>query len=150
MTSPGTLDEQINLFEDRPEIARSMKAELDRLTTETSRGAPLPQAADLDRETVERLAALGYIGAPTRAKKPSSGDPRALADPKDKLPVFISIQEAGELIMQDQYAAAAEKLEAALGAEPTIPQALLQLATCYTELGPDRRSESQTRFGSEG
>ncbi len=139
-------DEQINLWGDRPDIARRMKAELDRLTTETSRGAPTPQAADLDKETVERLAALGYVGTPTSMKKPSSSDPRALADPKDKLPVFISIQEAGELITQDQYAEAAEKLEAALRGEPAMPQALLQLATCYTELG--RIEEAKTKLDS--
>jgi arylsulfatase A-like enzyme/cytochrome c-type biogenesis protein CcmH/NrfG len=128
-------DEQTNLYGDRPKIARRMKAELDRLVAETSRGAPAPQAANLDKETVERLAALGYIGAPVAAKKSSGSGPRALADPKDKLQVFVSIQQAGELIMRDQYARAAENLEAALLDDPTIPQALLQLATCYTELG---------------
>lgn len=138
-------DEQINLLAERPEIARTMKAELDRLIAETSRGAPVPQAADLDRETVERLAALGYIGAPTSTKK-NPGGPRALADPKDKLTVFISIQEAGELIQQNQYAAAAEKLEAGLHEEPTMPQAMLQLATCYTELG--RTEEAKAKLDS--
>ena len=128
-------DEQTNLYGDRPEIARRMKAELDRLVAETSRGAPAPQAANLDKETVERLAALGYIGAPVTSKKSSGSGPRALADPKDKLQAFVSIQQAGELIMRDQYAQAAENLEAALRDDPTIPQALLQLATCYTELG---------------
>lgn len=139
-------DEQANLFGDRPEIARRMKAELDRLIAETSKGAPLPQAANLDRETVERLAALGYIGAPVSAKKASAGAPRALADPKDKLPVFVSIQQAGELIIKDQYAQAAENLEAALRDEPTIPQALLQLATCYTEMG--RTEEAKAKLDS--
>ena len=140
------VDEQANLFGDHPEIARRMKAELDRLIAETSKGAPLPQAANLDRETVERLAALGYIGAPVSAKKASAGAPRALADPKDKLPVFISIQQAGELIIKDQYAQAAENLEAALRDEPTIPQALLQLATCYTEMG--RTEEAKAKLDS--
>jgi arylsulfatase A-like enzyme/predicted Zn-dependent protease len=136
--------ERDNLLKERPDIARSMKAALDRLTAETSRGAPLPQAADLDRETVERLAALGYVGAPVGARRTSGGGPKTLADPKDKLPVFMSIQEAGELIMQNKYAPAAERLEAALREEPTIPQALLQLATCYTELG--RTEEAKVKL----
>jgi arylsulfatase A-like enzyme/tetratricopeptide (TPR) repeat protein len=138
--------EQTNLIREHPDIARRMKADLDRLTAETSRGAPLPQAADLDRETVERLAALGYVGTPVRAKRASGEGPQSLADPKDKLPVFISIQDAGELIQQNQYARAAEKLEAALRQEPTIPQALLQLATCYTELG--RMEEAKLKLDS--
>jgi arylsulfatase A-like enzyme/Tfp pilus assembly protein PilF len=128
-------DEQTNLLAQSPGVARKMKNELDRLMAQTRRGAPAPQAANLDKDTVERLAALGYIGAPVAAKKSSGSGPQALADPKDRLPAFISIQEAGELIMRDDYAGAAEKLEAALREEPFIPQALLQLATCYTELG---------------
>ena len=139
-------DEAVNLLAERPDVARQMKADLDRLVAETSRDAPAPQPADLDRETVERLAALGYIGAPTGAKTPAGDDPRRLADPKDKLPIFISIQEAGELITKNAYAPAAEKLEAALREEPTMPQALLQLATCYSELG--RTEEAKAKLDS--
>jgi choline-sulfatase len=128
-------DEQTNLVQQFPNIAREMKGELDRLMAETGKDAPVPQAANLDKETVRRLAALGYIGAPVSTKKSSGGGSRVLADPKDKFPVFTSIQQAGELLMNDQYALAAEKLEAALQDEPTIPQALLQLSTCYVELG---------------
>jgi choline-sulfatase len=137
------VDEQTNLSAQSPGIARKMKKELDRLMTETSQGAPTPQAANLDKDTVERLAALGYIGAPVAAKKSSGSGSKALADPKDRLPAFISIQEAGELIMRDEYARAAEKLEAALREEPFIPQALLQLATCYTELGKTEEAKAK-------
>ena len=140
------VNEQTNLLAQSPGIARKMEKELDRLMAETSKGAPTPQAANLDKETVERLAALGYIGAPVAARKSSGSGPKALADPKDRLPAFISIQEAGELIMRDEYALAAEKLEAALREEPFIPQALLQLATCYTELG--KTDEAKAKLDS--
>jgi arylsulfatase A-like enzyme/Tfp pilus assembly protein PilF len=137
-------DEQTNLLAQSPGIARKMKKELDRLMAETSKGAPTPQAANLDKDTVERLAALGYIGAPVAARKSSGSGPKALADPKDRLPAFISIQEAGELIAREDYALAAERLEAALREDPFIPQALLQLATCYTELG--RTDEAKAKL----
>jgi len=136
-------DEQTNLFADRREIARRMKADLDLLVAETSKGAPALQAANLDKDTVERLAALGYIGAPVGARKSPGSGPQALADPKDKISVFVSIQQAGELILENQYTRAAENLEAALREEPTIPQALLQLATCYTELGRTVEAKAQ-------
>ena len=58
-----------------PDRAISMKRELDGLMTETSAGAPTPQAADLDKETVERLAALGYIGSPVPAKTAAAKGP---------------------------------------------------------------------------
>ncbi|MCX6573440.1 MAG: hypothetical protein NTX99_05555, partial [Candidatus Aminicenantes bacterium] len=110
-----------------------MKGQLDRLMAETSRDAPAPQAADLDKETMERLSALGYVGAPVAARK-ASGAGGSLADPKDKLGVFMAVTRAGELILEEKYTEAVRPLEAALREEPAIPQALLLLATCYVEL----------------
>jgi arylsulfatase A-like enzyme/tetratricopeptide (TPR) repeat protein len=136
------IDEQVNLFQQHPEIARTMKADLDRLMAETSRGAPAPQAANLDKDTIERLAALGYVGAPVRAKIPSAGS-KELADPKDKLQVFESVQRGGEFIMEDKYAEAAAVLESALREEPTIPQALLLLATSYKQLGRTEEAKAK-------
>lgn len=135
-------EEQTNLLPQAPDIARKMKAELDRLMTETSRGAPTPQAANLDKETMERLSALGYVGAPVSAKKPKGRGP--LADPKDKFPVFQAVTAAGELILENKYAEAAAKVESAVRNEPMIPQALLILSTCYVELG--RKEEAKAKL----
>ena len=79
------------------------------LADETGRNAPAPEAANLDKETVERLAALGYIGTPGAATSPA-GPASALADPKDKLEVFTAVARAGELMVTDDYARAAEVL----------------------------------------
>jgi arylsulfatase A-like enzyme/Tfp pilus assembly protein PilF len=136
-------DEHDNVLAESPDIARRMKGELDRFAAETSRNAPAPQAADLDKETLERLSALGYVGAPVSAKK-ASGSNGPLADPKDKLAVFMAVTRAGELILGDQYAEAAGPLEAALREEPGIPQALLLLSTCYAQLG--RRDEAKAQL----
>src|SRR5262249_44315107 len=73
--------EATNVFEQRPQIARDLMRRLDGLVEETGRGAPAPAAADLDKETAERLAALGYIGTPVAAKPADPTQP--LADPKD-------------------------------------------------------------------
>ena len=125
--------ERENVLAESPEVARRMKAELDRLMTETSRNAPAPQAADLDKETMERLSALGYVGAPVSSRKASAAS-GPLADPKDKLHVFIDVSRAGELILEDKYDEAVVALESALREEPTIPQALLLISTCYVQL----------------
>jgi tetratricopeptide (TPR) repeat protein len=92
---------------------------------------------------MERLTALGYVGTPVSTKKATGGG-GSLADPKDKLPVFNAVTRAGDLIMSDNYAEAATTLESALMEEPTIPQALLLLATCYTELG--RREDAKAQL----
>jgi arylsulfatase A-like enzyme/tetratricopeptide (TPR) repeat protein len=135
--------EQTNLIQQYPDLVRSMKGELDRLVAETSQGAPTPQAANLDKDTMERLTALGYIGAPVTAKKTSGSAAKVLADPKDKLSVYLALTTAGELIMKDRYAEAAATLESALREEPTIPQGLVQLATCYVELGRTEEAKAK-------
>ncbi|HPW17876.1 MAG TPA: tetratricopeptide repeat protein [Candidatus Aminicenantes bacterium] len=126
--------ERVNLASREPGVVRAMKAGLDRLMDETGRGAPAPQAANLDRETMERLTALGYVGAPVAARK-ASGASAPLADPKDKLAVFERVTAAGGLVTADKYAEAVPLLETALAEEPGIPQAMLVLSTCYKELG---------------
>jgi len=134
--------EATNVFGRQPEVARDLMAKLDRLMEETGRGAPAPAPADLDKKTLESLAALGYIGAAAAPKRPA-GSP-ALADPKDKLEVFAAVQQAGELIVKDDYAAAAKALESALREEPRMSQALLMLGTAYSELG--RKTEAKAQF----
>lgn len=128
----------------RSDVARTMKAQLDRLMAETSQDAPTPQAANLDKETMERLSALGYIGAPVTRKKSSDDRSRPLADPKDKLRIFEDVTRAGGLIMNERYDEALELLESALRDEPTITQALLLLATCDVHLG--RRDEAKAHL----
>jgi len=133
--------ETMNLVAGEPGIAREMKAELDALIERTGRGAPAPQAANLDKDTIERLTALGYIGAPVAARK-AAGEAGPLADPKDKFLVFQKVTAAGELVTADRYAEAVPLLESALAEEPGIPQAMLVLSTCYKELGRGGEAKS--------
>src|SRR5207244_9755860 len=125
--------EETNVFDRQPARARDLMQRLDRLVDETGRGAPAPESANLDKETLERLSALGYIGGAVAPKTP--GASRTLADPKDKLGIFAAVQQAGELIVKDDYAAAARALESALREETRMSQALLMLGTAYSELG---------------
>lgn len=134
--------EQTNLLQQYPDIAREMKDTLDRLMEETSRGAPTPQAANLDKETIEKLSALGYIGAPVAIKK-ASDEAGPLADPKDKFPVFQAVTAAGAMVLEQKYSEAVVKLESALQEEPMIPQALLVLSACYVELGRTEEAKAK-------
>ena len=117
-TDPG---EETNVFDRNPAEASRLVARLERLMAETSQGAPSPESADLDRETVEKLAALGYVGAPVAPRTSTAN--ASLADPKDKLRVFEGVQQAGEMILREEHAAAARALEAALREDPDMPQA---------------------------
>ena len=133
--------EATNVIARHPAVAEDLIRRLDRLMAETSKEAPEPETADLDKETLERLAALGYVGGPVASR--ASGTSEPLADPKDKLHVFATVQKAGELIVEEQYQAAAEALEAALREEPKMPQPLLMLGSAYSELGRVKEARAQ-------
>ncbi|MCK7483875.1 MAG: hypothetical protein M0C28_47965 [Candidatus Moduliflexus flocculans] len=107
-------------------------------SSETEKGAPSPQAANLDKDTMERLSALGYVGTPVAARK-ASGEAGPPADPKDKFAVFQKVTAAGELVTEEKYAEAMPLLEAALAEEPGIPQALLVPGDLLQGDGPERR-----------
>ena len=59
VADPG---EMTNVFARHRRLAADMAKELDRLMAGTGKGAPAPEAANLDKETMERLASLGYVG----------------------------------------------------------------------------------------
>jgi arylsulfatase A-like enzyme/predicted Zn-dependent protease len=134
--------ETTNIAGKQREVTDAMAKVLDRLMAETSRDAPTAEHADLDKETLERLASLGYVATPAAGTRAKRSGP--LADPKDKLDVFIAVQRAGELMSADDHAQAAQLLESALVAEPDMPQALLMLGSSYTALG--RTAEARARF----
>ena len=134
-------DEKNDLATQHRQIEAEYEKTLKDVVAATGAGAPAPNTANLDSETVERLAALGYIGAPVAKKSGSSSG--ALVDPKDRLMVFEAIQKAGELNNDDQYAESAKLLEQVLRDDPSNPQARLLLATDYVEL---KRPEEATRL----
>lgn len=136
-------EEMNNLRDKFPRRVKEFKETLDAFIERTSSQAPEPEAANLDQETVQRLAALGYIGAPV-SKSSLQSKGKDLADPKDKLHIYQSVQRVGELIGDEKYDQCAQILESVLLEEPKIPQALLLLATCYTEL--DRKEEAKTQY----
>lgn len=123
--------EHSNLYRRLPQLAEKYKAALKQIMDQTSEGAPEPEAANLDQETLKRLATLGYIGGTMgRTVKKGVG----LADPKDKLEIFEKISLAGEHINREKREEAAGLLEAVLAEDSNIPQAKLLLATCYVEM----------------
>ena len=105
-------DEKNDLASQHRQIEAEYEKTLKDVVATTGAGAPAPNTANLDSETVERLAALGYIGAPVAKKSGSSSG--ALVDPKDRLIVFEAIQKAGELNNDDRYAESAKLLEQVL------------------------------------
>jgi arylsulfatase A-like enzyme len=106
--------------------AREYKKILEKLMADTSRNAPKTEAADLDQETMRRLATLGYVGSTTPVRT-MAGNAK-LADPKDKIAIFEAVSKSLELTFNEKFAEAASLLEGVLKKDPEVIQARLSLA----------------------
>ncbi|MBI4916643.1 MAG: sulfatase-like hydrolase/transferase [Acidobacteria bacterium] len=122
--------EEDNLVGRLPGVAEELRATLAQLREAGARGAPDPQEANLDEETMRALASLGYVGGTTR-----TDDGAVRADPKDMLEVYDAIGVAAGTLSQGDHAGAVSRLEAVLKQDPGNPQARFLLAAGYEKLG---------------
>jgi tetratricopeptide (TPR) repeat protein len=86
----------------------------------------------LDPDTQAQLAALGYLGGPSKVKV----DPdRPLADPKDKIGLFNLIKDAGAESSDGNVEEAMAKIEKVLAEDPDILEAHNILGNLHTKEG---------------
>jgi arylsulfatase A-like enzyme/Tfp pilus assembly protein PilF len=92
-----------------------------------------PEKQKLDPDTLQRLAALGYVGNVVDV------DPDALLpDPKDKLPIFQLMNAAKADGQDDRTEEAVAKMRQAIALDPGIVDAHLTLGTWLAKLNrPD-------------
>jgi choline-sulfatase len=121
--------------------AREYKKILDKLIADTGRNAPKTEAADLDQETMRRLATLGYVGSLTAPKAAAGGT--NLADPKDKIAIFEAVSKSTELTFNEKFTEAAALLEGILAKDPEVIQARLILANAYQKLQRNAEAKAQ-------
>ncbi|HUP50180.1 MAG TPA: sulfatase-like hydrolase/transferase [Thermoanaerobaculia bacterium] len=121
-----------NRLDDERRVVLQLRRELTSIREEGEKRAPKAQEANLDDETLRKLASLGYLGGGSSTLR---GEDKDLADPKDKLHLFDSVGYAANLISKDDYKQAAEVLEIVLGDDPHVPQAQLLLVSAYRKIG---------------
>jgi arylsulfatase A-like enzyme/Flp pilus assembly protein TadD len=130
--------EATNLYADRQTVADGMIARL----REMERAAPQDDSVskpspEVDPETRQRLAALGYVGSFVATV---SGPKSDRADPKDKIGLFNLMSEARETAHGDRESdAAAEKAigmyKRVVAADPAVIDAWFNLGNLSTRLG---------------
>jgi len=82
-----------------------------------------PERRSLDPDTLQRLAALGYVGNVIDV------DPTAvLPDPKHKLPLFTQMNAAKNLAGDERFEEAVAKMREVIAADPKIMDAHISLA----------------------
>jgi len=136
-SDPG---ENRNLYADRDQTARGLEQELVRLTGGASGEMSV---GTMDRETLEKLASLGYIGA---GAEPSPNVNGALqTDPKDMIGVFNRLRVANSAVRDRRFKEALPILREVLEKDPRNAFAQLVLGSAYMGMGDNRAAIAQYR-----
>lgn len=133
---PGELH---NRYADQPQTARALRQELDRVT---GGAAGAMNVGTLDRETVEKLASLGYVGAGA-APGASAGQPSG-TDPKDVIATFNQLRRANRAVRDRRFDDALPILRKVLADDPPNAFATLVLGSAY--LGMERYAQAIEQY----
>lgn len=133
-TDPG---ETKNIYRAFSRRAEDLRLRLEALAK--GEGGAAPERRSLDPETLQRLAALGYVGNVIDV------DPSAvLPDPKHKLPIFAMMNAAKRLAQEeDRVEDAVRKMREVIAADAKIMDAHLTLGNWLVRLRrPDDAAEA--------
>jgi choline-sulfatase len=125
INDPG---ETKNLMNQRSAIAGTLQKELNQLYAGAASATKSSQP-ELDPETKEKLASLGYVTGSNPATNQSSA-----IDPKDKMKVWNDIQSGIFQFGNGNYANAARLLESVLKTDNSIPIVYDNLCSAYLRL----------------
>jgi arylsulfatase A-like enzyme/Tfp pilus assembly protein PilF len=132
----GDPGEKTNLYKSNSKRAEDMRARMEQIARVKEEKAP--ERKGLDPETLQRLAALGYVG------NVADVDPDAvLPDPKDKIELFGLMNAAKNAGQADRMDEAIAKMRAVLARDPGIMDAHLTLGNWLAKAGrPEEAIES--------
>jgi arylsulfatase A-like enzyme/cytochrome c-type biogenesis protein CcmH/NrfG len=135
--------ETSNLFESRRALGDRMVGRLRELEQGFSQVSSEPPSTDVDPEVRARLAALGYVGTFVA----SASDPRTdRADPKDKVALFNTLNEAREATAdKDSFAQVVALLRSVVDEDPDVIDGWFKLGNAYFRVG--RFKESIEYYG---
>jgi len=136
--------ERTNLAGREPARVDAMRRALQQVT---GGGAGAMTVRKIDAETVQKLAALGYIGA-TDTGDSAAGD-AARADPKAMIGVFNRLRSANAALQAGRPSDAAAIAAAVIGSEPRNAFAMLVLANAEMNQGRYRQAIARYRAYAE-
>ena len=124
-----------NLYADQPETARALRRGLLAIT---GGGEGAMSVGGLDREAMEKLAALGYVGAGAESAPVAPGQPRA--DPKDVIAVFNRLRRANTAVRDRRFAEALPVVRQVLADDPKNAFARVVMGSAH--MGMDEYPEA--------
>jgi arylsulfatase A-like enzyme/Tfp pilus assembly protein PilF len=127
-----------NLYAQEPQRAETLRAALARLT---GPAAGAMNVAPLDRDAMEKLAALGYIGA---GAAPAAAEAGARMDPKSMIAVFNSLRRANTAVRDRRFDEALPLVQEVLRRDPR--NAFARLVMGSAEMGRGRFGQAIVWF----
>ncbi len=119
--------ESTNLLDVEPREARRLKDLIDVFMEETEKNALKLDYSQMDEDSRQKLAALGYLGTITDA----SLEGKKLGDPKDKITIFNQLSEARELGLERKFEDAVRIVEKIITEDPDVIDAYFTLGNLY-------------------
>ena len=124
--------ERENLAGRLPEVLASMRESLAQVEAGMGEGPEATGPAEMDEETLKKLAALGYVGSTVDTSGKSSAE---LPDPKDKIAIVNRMHEAREQFLSGQTEASISALEKIVAEAPEVIDAWFRLGNAYLKAG---------------
>ena len=119
--------ESANLLDVEPREVRRLKDIIDVFMEETEKNALKLDYSQMDEDSRQKLAALGYLGTITDA----SLEGKKLGDPKDKITIFNQLSEARELGLERKFEDAVQMVEKIIEEDPEVIDAYFTMGNLY-------------------
>jgi arylsulfatase A-like enzyme/Tfp pilus assembly protein PilF len=127
-------DEKSNIYDQKASEAKRYEKELKELEEKMSvEGIEEKNPQKMDQEAEEKLRALGYIGGFTSSAKLSKT--KNLADPKDKIFLYIRIKMAEGYAANEDYDKALQEINPVIAEDPGIMEARQVRAQIFLRIG---------------
>jgi len=128
-----------NIYADQPQTAEALRRGLEAIT---GGGEGAMSVGGLDREAMEKLAALGYVGAGAESAPVAPGQSRA--DPKDVIAVFNRLRRANTAVRDRRFAEALPVVREVLAEDPRNAFARVVMGSAH--MGMEHYPEAITWF----
>jgi arylsulfatase A-like enzyme/tetratricopeptide (TPR) repeat protein len=123
--------EKINLFAENRALATTLREKLEAMATRYRRDPPEKAAPKLSQEALNKLRALGYIGAPSEATQSMTAD---LPDPRGRIHFYNLYLQAASQQGNGRLVEAAATYLLMLHEDPTLSIVHHQLGSVYFKM----------------
>ncbi|MGB6867431.1 MAG: sulfatase-like hydrolase/transferase [Candidatus Aminicenantaceae bacterium] len=121
-------EEQTNLVSAFPEETRRLMRTAEQFIENSSLDAFDIDYHNIDEETRQKLAALGYIGT---FSDQSSLEGKRLASPKEKIGIFNQLSQVKEWMLEEKYEEAVAQITRIINEDPDVIDAYFTLGNLY-------------------